>query len=103
MPEAIALEENPDILRGMGESKTNSQCLVGFALETDDGLDSAKAKLVRKNLDAIVLNTLKDDGAGFAVDTNKVPCSMPVDKRWGWICKRKTNLPKNSLTFGVQL
>ena len=41
-------------------------------METDEGLDSAKAKLVRKNLDAIVLNTLQDDGAGFAVDTNKV-------------------------------
>ena len=72
MPESIALEENPDILRGMGASKTDTQRLVGFALETDDGLDSAKAKLARKNLDAIVLNTLQDDGAGFAVDTNKV-------------------------------
>ena len=72
MPESIALEENPDILRGMGASKTDTQRLVGFALETDNGLDSAKAKLSRKNLDAIVLNTLQDDGAGFAVDTNKV-------------------------------
>ena len=72
MPEAIAMEENPDILHGMGQSKTAVQRLVGFALETDDGMDSAKAKLTRKNLDAVVLNTLQDDGAGFAVDTNKV-------------------------------
>lgn len=72
MPEAITLEENPDILHGMGQSKSDAQRLVGFALETDEGLDSAKGKLVRKNLDAIVLNTLQDNGAGFAVDTNKV-------------------------------
>ena len=72
MPEAITLEENPDILHGMGQSKSDAQRLVGFALETDEGLDSAKGKLVRKNLDAIVLNTLQDNGAGFAVDTNMV-------------------------------
>jgi phosphopantothenoylcysteine decarboxylase/phosphopantothenate--cysteine ligase len=45
---------------------------VGFALETDNELDNAKAKLYRKNLDIIVLNSLKEEGAGFGHDTNKI-------------------------------
>ena len=46
--------------------------LVGFALETENELDNAKSKLERKNLDFIVLNSLKDSGAGFKYDTNKI-------------------------------
>ena len=72
MPQAVTLVENPDILAWMGQRKSESQRLVGFALETDDGHESAKKKLERKNLDAIVLNSLRDDGAGFGHDTNKV-------------------------------
>ena len=67
----IELERNPDILLSMGQQKKN-QFLVGFALETENELDNAKGKLERKNLDAIVLNSLKDDGAGFGAGTNKV-------------------------------
>ena len=72
VPAAVNLVENPDILKGMGMAKQAHQRLVGFALETDSGVQSAKGKLERKNLDAIVLNTLMDDGAGFGHDTNKV-------------------------------
>ncbi|MDG1674856.1 MAG: bifunctional phosphopantothenoylcysteine decarboxylase/phosphopantothenate--cysteine ligase CoaBC, partial [Flavobacteriales bacterium] len=72
VPSAVELTENPDILNGMGEAKQPHQKLVGFALETDSGEQSAMSKLERKNLDAIVLNTLMDDGAGFGHDTNKV-------------------------------
>lgn len=72
LPDAIALEATPDTLLGMGKSKKDDQILVGFALETDDGIESAKGKLDRKNLDFVVLNTLADDGAGFGHDTNKV-------------------------------
>jgi phosphopantothenoylcysteine decarboxylase/phosphopantothenate--cysteine ligase len=68
----VELTENPDILKGMGATKQPHQRLVGFALETDSGEQSAMGKLERKNLDAIVLNTLMDDGAGFGHDTNKV-------------------------------
>ncbi|WP_435622640.1 bifunctional phosphopantothenoylcysteine decarboxylase/phosphopantothenate--cysteine ligase CoaBC [Flagellimonas sp.] len=67
----IELERNPDILLSMGEQK-KKQFLVGFALETENELENAKGKLKRKNLDAIVLNSLKDDGAGFGAGTNKV-------------------------------
>ncbi len=67
----IALERNPDILFSLGEKKTH-QFLVGFALETENELENAKGKLQRKNLDGIVLNSLKDDGAGFGGTTNKI-------------------------------
>ena len=68
----IHLVQNPDILATLGKMKTDRQMLVGFALETDNELENAKAKLTRKNLDMIVLNSLHDAGAGFGHDTNKV-------------------------------
>ncbi|MBO0322513.1 bifunctional phosphopantothenoylcysteine decarboxylase/phosphopantothenate--cysteine ligase CoaBC [Muricauda sp. CAU 1633] len=67
----IELERNPDILLSLGEQKAH-QFLVGFALETENELENAKGKLQRKNLDGIVLNSLKDDGAGFGGTTNKI-------------------------------
>lgn len=67
----LELERNPDILLSLGERKQN-QFLVGFALETENELENAKGKLERKHLDAIVLNSLKDDGAGFGGATNKI-------------------------------
>lgn len=70
---ALILELSPtkDILKALGERK-NKRILVGFALETDNEIENAKSKLVKKNLDFIVLNSLNDKGAGFEVDTNKV-------------------------------
>ena len=68
----IELEANPDIAASLGARKSDSQLLVGFALETNNGEEHARAKLAKKNLDAIVLNTLEDKGAGFSCDTNKV-------------------------------
>jgi phosphopantothenoylcysteine decarboxylase / phosphopantothenate---cysteine ligase len=68
----IQLVKNPDIAATLGQQKHSSQILVGFALETNDELDNAKGKLERKNLDFIVLNSLRDQGAGFSGDTNKV-------------------------------
>lgn len=68
----IELVKNPDIAADCGKNKLEGQKLVGFALETSDGLTNAREKLERKNLDMIVLNSLADPGAGFATDTNKV-------------------------------
>lgn len=68
----IELVKNPDILAWAGEHKKPNQCLIGFALETENVLQNATEKLKRKNLDYIVMNTLQDEGAGFGVDTNKV-------------------------------
>ncbi|WP_179354007.1 bifunctional phosphopantothenoylcysteine decarboxylase/phosphopantothenate--cysteine ligase CoaBC [Winogradskyella vidalii] len=67
----ITLEKTKDILKSLGEIKTN-QFLVGFALETNNELEHAQGKLKSKNLDLIVLNSLQDKGAGFGVSTNKV-------------------------------
>ncbi|WGH75805.1 bifunctional phosphopantothenoylcysteine decarboxylase/phosphopantothenate--cysteine ligase CoaBC [Tenacibaculum tangerinum] len=67
----IELEPTKDILKSLGEIK-KQQLLVGFALETNDEVQNAKSKLTRKNLDFIVLNSLRDKGAGFATDTNKI-------------------------------
>ena len=67
----IELMATKDILASLGKVKKH-QFLVGFALETDNELENAKAKLKRKNLDLIILNSLKDKGAGFATDTNKI-------------------------------
>ena len=67
----IKLKATKDVLANMGELK-ESQFLVGFALETNDEVANAKSKLVRKNLDMIVLNSLRDKGAAFGGDTNKI-------------------------------
>ena len=68
----LQLVQNPDILATLGGMKRESQRLVGFALETDHELENAQGKLKRKNLDYIVMNSLRDKGAGFGTDTNKV-------------------------------
>jgi phosphopantothenoylcysteine decarboxylase/phosphopantothenate--cysteine ligase len=68
----IHLEKTTDILKTLGEQKGEKQVLVGFALETENELANAKDKLLRKNLDLIILNSLNDTGAGFAGDRNKV-------------------------------
>ncbi|MDE5895678.1 MAG: bifunctional phosphopantothenoylcysteine decarboxylase/phosphopantothenate--cysteine ligase CoaBC, partial [Muribaculum intestinale] len=71
-PPVIRLVKNPDIARTLGERKRSGQILVGFALETDHEGDNAISKLKSKNLDMIVLNSLRDAGAGFSTDTNKI-------------------------------
>ena len=68
----LELKPTPDIAASLGAAKRPDQRLVGFALETNNAESNARDKLARKNLDFIVLNSLEDKGAGFAVDTNKV-------------------------------
>jgi phosphopantothenoylcysteine decarboxylase / phosphopantothenate---cysteine ligase len=68
----LRLKSTTDIAEALGKLKTSSQILAGFALETDNELDNAKSKLTRKNLDLIVLNSLKEEGAGFGYDTNRI-------------------------------
>ena len=68
----IQLTPNPDIARAVGQSKRQDQVSVGFALETDNETVNAQGKLERKNLNFIVMNSLRDKDAGFQVDTNKV-------------------------------
>lgn len=68
----IRLEPTRDIAAEMGRRKSKGQVLVGFALETDKEEEHARSKLEKKNLDLIVLNSMRDDGAGFGTDTNRV-------------------------------
>lgn len=68
----IKLVKNPDIAKILGSEKRDGQILVGFALETDHEFENAVGKMQAKNLDMIVLNSLRDSGAGFGTDTNKV-------------------------------
>ena len=69
---SIELVKNPDIAATIGAARRPGQVMAGFALETDHEAEAATAKLARKHLDMIVLNSLRDPGAGFGTDTNKV-------------------------------
>lgn len=76
----LRLKPTDDIAGDLGRIKNDKQLLVGFALETNDELSGAYAKLQRKNLDFIVLNSMNDAGAGFGVDTNKITMIGPDNK-----------------------
>ncbi len=68
----LNLVKTPDVLATLGTSKQTGQILGGFALETDNEEENAISKLKRKNLDFIILNSMRDEGAGFKTDSNKV-------------------------------
>jgi phosphopantothenoylcysteine decarboxylase/phosphopantothenate--cysteine ligase len=92
----ILLEPTKDILASLGAVKKN-QFLVGFALETENELENAISKLKRKNLDAIVLNSLNDKGAGFATNTNKVTFIDKNQKVTPFALKVKDEVAKDIL------
>lgn len=69
---SLKLKPTTDIAATLGKMKKPGQIIAGFALETDDEIENARKKLVSKNLDLIVLNSLRDNGAGFGYDTNKI-------------------------------
>ena len=92
----VDLVPTKDILASLGEAKKENQLLVGFALETDNELQYAKDKLKRKNLDFIVLNSLKEKGAGFGHDTNKVT----VLSKQG-LQKESALLPKDQIAIEI--
>ena len=68
----IALKRTRDILKYLGEHKKENQFLCGFSMETENMLENSRKKLENKNLDMVVANNLKVDGAGFGVDTNVI-------------------------------
>ncbi|WP_312419875.1 bifunctional phosphopantothenoylcysteine decarboxylase/phosphopantothenate--cysteine ligase CoaBC [Epilithonimonas sp.] len=96
----IELIKNKDILRTMGEKKTH-QFLVGFALETQNEEENAKGKLVKKNLDMIILNSLRDEGAGFANATNKIKIFTPTEEQ-SFTLKSKEEVARDILNFIAQ-
>ncbi len=90
----LELEKTKDILASLGAIKTH-QFLVGFALETNNEIEHAKSKLIRKNLDLIVLNSLNDKGAGFKTATNKVTLIDKQDSIQEFPLKSKTEVAKD--------
>lgn len=88
-PPVIHLVKNPDIAKTLGSQKRDGQKLVGFALETDHEFDNAMSKLRSKNLDMIVLNSLRDKGAGFGTDTNKITIFTTDGKEKSFSLKSK--------------
>lgn len=85
----LELVRTPDIAAALGKAKRQDQVLVGFALETTDGEANAREKMIRKNMDMIVLNNPRDTGAGFGYDTNKVSFLFPDNKQLDFELKSK--------------
>ena len=77
----LELTKTTDILKYIGETKEENQFLCGFSMETENMLENSKEKLYKKNLDMIVANNLKDEGAGFGTDTNRVTLITKEDVR----------------------
>ena len=78
------------------------QFLLGFALETNNELINARTKLEKKNLDAIVLNSMKDQGAGFGYDTNQITIISKENKILNFELLKKTEVASNILNYVVQ-
>jgi phosphopantothenoylcysteine decarboxylase / phosphopantothenate---cysteine ligase len=89
---SLELKKTEDILATLGRLKTTNQLLVGFALETQNEEEYAKSKLVKKNLDLIVLNSLNDKGAGFKTDTNKITIFNKATEKMVFEIKSKTEV-----------
>ena len=85
----------PDILSEMEKKKKKKQMLIGFALETGNELNNAKKKLKEKNLDMVILNSLRDKGAGFETDTNKITIIGQDGKTKSFGKKLKTEVAKD--------
>ncbi len=100
---SIPLKRTPDILRHLGKQKPAKQLLIGFALESSNGLENAQAKLQKKNLDLIVLNSLKDKNAGFKHNTNKVTFIDRHNKITKFELKSKTAVAVDILNKAIEL
>lgn len=87
----LELVKNPDIAATLGQRKKKHQKLVGFALETTNEKEHAADKLHRKNLDLIVLNSLRNEGAGFGTETNQISLIWPdnISQDFGLMSKQK--------------
>ena len=87
----IRLVENPDVAATIGKNKRDDQVFVVFAAETNDVIDNAKGKLMKKNADMIVANDVTKPGAGFNVDTN-IATIMTMEERFDYPLMSKTEL-----------
>ncbi len=99
----IELIKTRDILKSLGEKKKKKQVLVGFALETNNERKNAIEKLRSKNADLIVLNSTKDEGAGFGHDTNKITIFGRKGKEFSFTLKPKDEVAKDIVDTIIKL
>jgi phosphopantothenoylcysteine decarboxylase/phosphopantothenate--cysteine ligase len=95
----LSLQKTTDILLELGKRKQKHQCLVGFALETENEAENAKEKLRQKNADFVVLNSLKNSGAGFKCTTNQVTVFAKNGAVFEGKCKAKKEVAREILSF----
>lgn len=100
---SLELQPTPDIAAALGKQKKPGQLLVGFALETNDEEGNAVQKLHKKNLDLIVLNSLKDAGACFGYDTNKVTMIDRNEERYHYELKAKRAVAEDIVNRVVKM
>ena len=98
----IKLSPTKDILFELGKMKTKTQFLCGFALETENAISNAMLKLKRKNLDMVVVNSLKDAGAGFASATNKISIIDPYNKVINFGLKKKSEVAVDIVSYIIE-
>jgi phosphopantothenoylcysteine decarboxylase/phosphopantothenate--cysteine ligase len=99
----LELKKTNDILKSLGRKKTPGQVLVGFALETGNEKNNALKKLEEKKADIIVLNSLRDTGAGFGHDTNKITLFDKSGKEFQFDQKSKTEVAKDIVDTLIRL
>jgi phosphopantothenoylcysteine decarboxylase/phosphopantothenate--cysteine ligase len=99
----IELKKTKDILKALGEKKSEKQVLVGFALETNNEREYAIGKLKTKNADMVVMNSLNDKGAGFGTDTNKISIFDKSGKEFNYELMSKKEAAKNIVDTIIQL
>lgn len=99
----VELEPNPDIAAELGKIKQPGQFLAGFALETDNEMANAKEKLLKKNFDFIVLNSLQDKGSGFGTNTNKISIIGKSNKTTQYELKSKQEVASDIINYLVKL
>ncbi|MCF6359932.1 MAG: bifunctional phosphopantothenoylcysteine decarboxylase/phosphopantothenate--cysteine ligase CoaBC [Cyclobacteriaceae bacterium] len=93
----LELNKTVDIAKMLGQQKKKGQFNVGFALETENESENAQQKLINKNFDMIVLNSLNDEGAGFKVDTNQITIIDKQNNSQSFKLKSKTEVAKDIL------
>ena len=99
----LVLVKNRDIAKELGKVKSSNQINIGFALETNNELENAKSKLVSKNFDAVVLNSLQDAGAGFGYDTNKISILASDNKILNFELMSKLQVAEKIVNFTEDL
>ena len=99
----LELKPNKDIAAELGRLKRPNQLLVGFALESQNEVENARAKLQSKNLDMIVLNSLKEEGAGFGHDTNKITILTRDGKVFSFPLKSKMEVAVDIVSHMIDM